>query len=110
MQWERGRVPCEFLKDARPRIDRPNGVGGTQNGEIITPLSTSVINMHTATQPKMASLSPCRSLDLPPSDWSKIWMRFGNEGGMEWREVEIVLAQGGTVADACHRISVTEPR
>ena len=26
------------------------------------------------------------------------------------REAEIVLAQGGTVADACRRIGITEPR
>ena len=26
------------------------------------------------------------------------------------REAEIVLAQGGTVADACRRIGTTEPR
>ena len=39
--------------------------------------------------------------DLPRSDWS-------GRDHRKLREAEIVLAQGGTVADACRRIGVTE--
>ena len=59
--------------------------------------------------------------DLPPSEWSRIFVILAHEGVWKWgkrhkpeeiigklREAEIVLAQGGTTADACRRIAVTE--
>ena len=58
---------------------------------------------------------------LPPSEWSKILVILDPEGVWKMgrrhkpeeiigklREAEIVLAQGGTTADACRRIAVAE--
>lgn len=70
---------------------------------------------------KSAALNLPRVTDLPPSEWSRISVILDHEGVWKWardtkpeeiigklREAEIVLAQGGTTADACRRIAVTE--
>ncbi len=62
-----------------------------------------------------------RSYDLPPSEWSKINVILDHEGDWEpskkhkpeeiigkLREAEIVLAQGGSAAEASRRIAVSE--